>query len=320
MKPTDYAAIQPLIVDRQIHHRRVTFTFRCPISDQEIQASATPPQPTELKEVAARVTRRSLVRAVRNALLSTLHRVLGHGFLGRLVAELARSVVGELERNRGPEALSNAELERAAVVAFQTVSARFAWDDRGGRWVALDAARELLSELEHRLASDPVNHPYDLSVLARMMVEVARADGAVSGEEASWLTDYIAASEGSIEGTAARPPLTGAELLETSPEVRENLLMLAWAVALADEQLEAPERHRLESFAQLLRLPPDAAEGAAAAARAYVLEQALERMVTWGGHDAHARDQLMAMAENIGVSREEAERAEARALRRKAHS
>ena len=48
--------------------------------------------------------------------------------------------------------------------------------------------------------------------------------------------------------------------------------------------------------------------------------EALERMHTWGGHDSYARGQLYALAERLGMSRREAEEAEAAFQRRNAES
>jgi len=46
-------------------------------------------------------------------------------------------------------------------------------------------------------------------------------------------------------------------------------------------------------------------------------EAAMERMFTWGGHDARARQQLMELAQNLGMTQQEAQVAEARYQRRK---
>ena len=315
MQTPDYDNIAPLIVNQQVHRRTAEFTLRCPVSGEEVRANTTLPQPTELGGMATQIGRRSLFQAVRGALFSAIHRAFGHGIFGRLIAEVIRSTVQTLERERGE--LSATELREAAVEAFRGVSHRFIWEPQGKRWIAADAAAELLSDFDRRLAAAPIQHPYDQGVLARMLVEVSRSDGRVSSDEAGWLTQYIAASEGSIEGLGGRPALTAAELGETTAAVRESLLMLAWAVALVDEEFDAREETLLGALADGLGLPDVARYEAAEAARAYVLEQALERMVTWGGHDEHARDELNAMAARIGVDRDAVEQVEARYLRRR---
>ena len=61
-----------------------------------------------------------------------------------------------------------------------------------------------------------------------------------------------------------------------------------------------------------------AAEQAKSMAQAHVLDQALERMIGWGGHDDHARQELLLLGEKIGLSREKVELAEAKYLKRNA--
>jgi hypothetical protein len=58
------------------------------------------------------------------------------------------------------------------------------------------------------------------------------------------------------------------------------------------------------------------AQQAQEAAQTWLLEQALARMVTWGGHDGHARKQLITLGSKVGLAREEVERIEARWQRR----
>ena len=131
------------------------------------------------------------------------------------------------------------------------------------------------------------------------------------------MTEMISPDLGSVHDLAQRPPLTAAELNETTLAVRQNMLMLTWTLALADESFAAPEQQTLERFAQGLRLGSNQIQAARQAAQGYILDQALERMFTWGGHDAHARNELLALAQRLGMSADEAHTAEARYQRRK---
>jgi hypothetical protein len=95
-------------------------------------------------------------------------------------------------------------------------------------------------------------------------------------------------------------------------------LLLAHALALVDENLDPVELQALSRFGQGLELSPRDQEEIGQVARTWVLDQALDRMATWGGHDAHAREQLYALAGRLGMSQPQAEQAEARFLRRSA--
>ena len=201
------------------------------------------------------------------------------------------------------------------VGAFLTVQGLFAWEPEGGRWVAASCMAERLPPLQQHLHSHPVTHPYDLEVLARMLWEVARADGSVSQQERDLLTEY---TEQAVAHLAARPSLTAAELRETSEgETRLSLLLIAWVIALVDESESNDERSMLFGWSQSLGLGPAQVMWVRSTAQQHVLMESIEKMHTWGGHDVHARDELYALAERIGVSREDAERAEA-AYRRRA--
>ena len=96
--------------------------------------------------------------------------------------------------------------------------------------------------------------------------------------------------------------------------------MVAWTLSLADEDFADTEGAKLKGFAQGLRLNTSQVKAARSAAQGYILDQVLERMFTWGGHDATARQQLMALANRLGMTAQEAQVAEARYQRRKGFS
>ena len=124
---------------------------------------------------------------------------------------------------------------------------------------------------------------------------------------------------GGVHDIASRPPLTAAELGSTSQgPVRESLLVLAWAMALVDEEMAAAEKVLLDHFAAGLRMPAARVTVCRKAAQTYILDQAMDRMFAWGGHDEYARAQLYGLAERIGMPVAEAQEAEARHLRRRA--
>ena len=115
-----------------------------------------------------------------------------------------------------------------------------------------------------------------------------------------------------------RPPLTAAELSTASAgPVRVTLLMLASALAMVDEQLDMGERAVLARYGQGLQLTVPDQRRAFEMSRDWILDQAFDRMASWGGHDPHARAQLYALAGRLGMNQQEAEHAEARAQRRR---
>ncbi len=316
--------VAPLVQDLVVRGRSVQLRLVCPRSGHAVSARATAPA-SSTTAVATRMkstVSRTLLYSLRRTIANLVRGIFGHGVVGRLASDLAYTALSEAQRGRarpGAAGLSAAEQQEAVVAAFQSVATAFVWDPEGAAWISAKAAVELLGAFQRQLSEHPVLHPYDRQVLARMLVEVARADGRVSPEESSWLTEMITADQGSVDDIANRPPLTTAELRSTSPTpIRRSLLLLAHALALVDENLDPAELQALSRFGQGLELSPRDQEEIGQVARTWVLDQALDRMATWGGHDAHAREQLYALAGRLGMSQPQAEQAEARFLRRSA--
>lgn len=310
--------IAPLIADLQASGRSVRVVFRCPVSGDQVNASHSVSGQAAASSQMMNTAKRSMMYSLQSAVSTAIRDVFGYNMVSRVASDVARSAVQSATQSTSRNSLSASEQRDAALEAFKKVSSRFVWDSSRGHWISAKAAQDLLSPFERQLGEHPVSHNYDRTVLARMLVEVARADGRLSNEENTWLTDFIAPDLGSVRELAARPPLSAAELGETSQgPLRQTLLMVSWTLALADERFAESEQQRLQGFAQGLRLNSSQVQAARTAAQGYVLDQVLERMFTWGGHDNTARQQLMDLAGQLGMTQQEAQVAEARYQRRK---
>ena len=319
-EPT-YETIFPLLEDVRVQRRTVSARFVCRQTGDATPARFTLPESTG-SMVASRVGRtvgRSLMWSLRSSIYGLVRGIFGHGMLARIAADLAGSAVSEVQRQQGPRGsqdLDDDETQAALVEAFRTVQGRFVWVPAQAQWVSTRAAESLMPPFQRQLSQHPVSHPYDRQVLARMLVELARADGTVAAAEQDLLTELI---EGGIEDLAQRPPLTAAELRTTSGgDTRVSLLLTAWTLALVDEQMDAQERALLMAWSDGLDLRPAQVVWVRNTAQQHVLEEALERMHPWGGHDSYAREQLYTLAERLGMTRPEAEKAEAAFQRRRA--
>ena len=67
--------------------------------------------------------------------------------------------------------------------------------------------------------------------------------------------------------------------------VRQSLLMLSWALALADQDFASSERQRLHAFANGLKLSQAEVQAAETAAQDYVLDQAMRTAFQFGHDD-----------------------------------
>ncbi|MEZ4235616.1 MAG: hypothetical protein R3F59_05515 [Myxococcota bacterium] len=312
-------AIRPLVAHQRPSGRHLVVTFRCPQSGQQVNATWTAPQRSAIAQQVAARARQTAWYEARRQVYSLLRTALGTGVVGRMatdVATTAMNSVGTPTASGAPASLTAEEQEVGLVEAFQNVSGQFAWT--GDRWVHRSAAAERASALERAVEAQPMSR-YDRLLAARMLVQVAGAHGGVGEAERDHLADAIDPELGSLEALLARPPLTRAELGEaTAGPVRVTLLSLAWALALVDEHGAPEEIALLDTFGEQLGLTPAQRREARDAARTWIVDQALERAFAWGGHDQHARDEVISLGERIGMGREEVELAEARFQKRRA--
>ena len=311
--------VQPLIADVQASGRRVSVQFRCPASGRVVPAQHT--MGAKAPNRMAQTAQRSVMYEVRRAVGPMLRGIFGNNMMGRMAGQMADSAMRNATMGvtgTGRQTLSNAEQQEAVLEAFRSVAGQFVWDGQNGRWIAAAAARDLMSPFELEIADGPIESNYDKQVLARMLVEIAAADGTLVESERAFMTEFLTPDVGSVETLMERPPLTRAELgSATRGAVRGTLLMLGWVMALSDEDFDPAEANKLEHFATGLGLVESQALAMREAGQGFLMDQALERMFTWGGHDAHAREQMYALAAKLGMSRDAAEEAEARYQRRK---
>lgn len=313
-------AVRPLVSHENASGRHLIVTFTCPVSKKHVQARYTVPQNFNVGAQVANRVQQSAWYEVRRQAQSLVRGVLGGGAMGRIAGSALDGAIGY---NRGYSTtqqvatMSASQREQALVEAFRSVSTQFAW--AGNRWVAGSAAKQLLSPLDRQLADAPLTSAYDRSIAARMLVEVATAHGGVSSDEASHLEEMVGPEQGSLQALTSRPPITRAELAETTKgPVRVSLLTLAWTLALVDERFDPAEEKKLAAFADGLQLNAADRGKARDLARGWLMDQAFERAFGWGGHDAHARTEAHALGQRIGMTTDEVETAEAKYQKRRA--
>lgn len=315
--------VQPLVTKEAVDGRTIHFAFSCPVSGQTFNAQKTVTgTPTTTSLMAGRV-KRSLVHSIRGPLSSAIRRAFGYNSaIGRMIGDVAGQVAYSAASggNQGKiNAVSKDERNEALVACFTDLASNFMWDDARGSWVAAETLKKISSPFEMQLREHALREEYDRVVAARMLVEVAHADGKLAAEERRQLAEFIDPALGTVEELAARPPLSDAELAETSSEgTRRTMLMLAWALALADEDFAPEEANRLADFARGLGLSDDDSVAAKLDAQGYLIEQAIARNQALGRTDAGAQDAVVRLGENIGMARGDVEGVIARHAKRSA--
>ena len=317
MQTPTYESLSSIIADVKNNGRSVQVRFVCPVSQKQVQARYTMPTNNSMGARAQQTAQRSFMYAAQNAVSQVLRNVFGYNLFGRVASDVARQTMHTAASNSS-RSLSAAEQKEAVVQAFLTVSSQFAWDGKRSSWISASALKDALSPFDLQLQEHPITHQYDRMILARMLVQMAMADGVMAPEESQFLEDFIDPNLGSVQSLSARPPLSSAEFSQVSSGgVRESMLMLTWTLSIADEDFDPKEAQLLQKFAQQLNLNQNSIQKARTNAQDFILSQAMETMFAWGGQDQYARQKLLELAGKIGVSQQEALMAEARFQRRR---
>jgi uncharacterized tellurite resistance protein B-like protein len=314
MPAPTFALVQPLVSHEEIRGAALDVSFQCPVSGRQVYSSAR----VERTEVprAGRRPNKGLFRSVRRSLAGVVRGAVGGGVLGNAAGE----VVAGPDQSVEQLPVTDEERRAAIVAAFKDVAIQFAWDAGSRRYVAATLMHELQTDFARAVEATPVESPGDRAILARMLAEIAAADGRVGDEERDFFAAFAGAGDaelGEIDTLTRKPPLTPDDLAEATPAVREVLLMLAWALAYADEELEDRERRRLAAFAAGLGISETRAEELSGNARAYLIDQLLEVIYQDGVADADERAQVARLAARLGLDARDVEALDLRCRSRK---
>lgn len=316
----DFTHIEPLIVNLQEQGRSVQVMFQCPMTGHQFSGRASAARDHSLGSKVKKNTQQSLLYAAQRALSQVLREVFGHNSLGRMASDVTRRTMYSAS-SQMMNGLSTKEKEQAIVKAFQSVRQNFMWDENHMRWISKQGHSETVSGFDKQRQEHAISHPYDLQVLSRMMVEIAMVDGHMDKSEREWLAMLLNPEHGTMEQISQHPPLSSAELANTSTgDVRVTMLMIAWAIALCDENLDSSEQQRLRIFTHGLQLSSTKEHTARTLAQTYILENAIQYIYQSSlGNGAFNRQQILTLASKIGVTEATALDVEAKVKRRQSN-
>jgi tellurite resistance protein len=317
MASLDYSHIAPLISTQRLQGSRMEVVFQCPVTGQQIPSSATVRQGMASRAVSS--FKRNAIWSLRSSLYGAVRSVLGGGVVGRTASGvLSQATYGS---NMSTQSYSAGDREAAVLEAFGWVQDQFVWDSARGGFVHSSApssqpAAHEPTGFEQAVAAVKLTDRWDRAVLARMLAEIAGADGGIAPEERELFAAFGADEFGSIEALLQRPPLHAGELAETSPAVRETMLMLAFAVAYSDEHLDAEELVRLQDYARGMQLSQAQLAQASALAQEHVMTQLLEAAYATGRASEQRRAELYQSGSFIGMDQSAIQRLEAQVCKR----
>ena len=295
MPNVEYANIEPLIAEQEQKGSCVSVKFRCPETGVEADASGSVRRSSTVKSTTERSVKKNIWGSLRRAVTSTISSTLGSGTAGRIARDVANKTIGDQAKNAE---YTKEEVRAAIVSAFESVQSKFEWNVKEERWQGAQSADTPFAK---QIAERPIEAKYDRGVLARALVELSCADGTVSDAERDFIGDFIDPEIGTIDELAQREKLTAAELSETSAGARDSLLMLSWACALCDEDLDSAERARLEEIAGGLGIDANRAAELQGTAQQFLFEQALNWAYPGGKRDDSVYAEVMAAASRLGL-------------------
>jgi len=315
MPELTFDLVKPLIAHTDADGSAVRVVFKCPVSDDEISASA--PITESAGGSFKKEVKRSLWRNMRWSISRMMYSAFGYGVggaIGSTVADTAASV-GEGRQDKASEP----ELKEAILDAFKSVQSRFAWDASNNRFVSVSVFKELQVEFSVIVSQVRITKAWDRSVMARMLTEIASADGTLAEEERELFAAFLPTGQGvpSLDELLRKSKLTKADLEETSEDTRHVMWLIAAAMAVSDETMAQAEATRLASFAAAMGISDEDQRRGLELAKEYVLDQALETAYIDGTLDPAELDNAMDLARTFGITEDRALRLDARCRKRK---
>lgn len=294
-----YSSIKPYILEEIFENSTARCKFQ--IEDEIYEASAGIRISAENRGThnIKNMARNTIMGRLRTMLSQVVRKVTGGGMLGNIAAMATQETV---RQNVSSTSYSASDKEKAVVAAFKSIAHNLYYNENTRTW---NIAKQF-SDFERALKSNPLKKSYDKKTLARMLIELARADGQMSDKERKFIDGYLSAETGTLVELMRQPALSAVELEEITKEGKENAFMVAAALTLVDHELHANEQDRLINYGVLMGLNELKIDELINKAQNYTIETIIRESRNM------TREELYSLADKIGMSPEEAERAQVR--------
>lgn len=160
----------------------------------------------------------------------------------------------------------------------------------------------------------------DRDTLARMLAQVAAADGHISADQRRFFGVFTDRSEDDIDRLADTAPVSAAELARVSPDVQQAALAFAAAMAFATGRYLPAEADLVWRYAEVFGIDPDARIATEDMARAWLLEEQMEHLYRLGHPAEEAYAAFLETAAALGIEPDVLEQMETEFLWRKGWS
>lgn len=302
-----YDLIEPLLIESEVEGSEIYCAFEIPGTGEIVESSARIKRTGSVQSDVTRQITRMGSNLLRREASRLVRRSLGGGILGRLGSSTVRSATRNVQTGFQ---FTREDKEEAIVDAFKKVAHRFNFDESQGTWTKAPAvtaktqerpAPEQKSAVEEQIENAPLSTRFDREVLARILVELASADGEVEREEQEFLESIVGTEFGSINELMAMEPVSPVECEELSTGVRETIYLLAWVMSLTDLDVNQSERNILLEYAGMFGFSDQKMEEIIRKAKMYLMESSITVDTS--------REELYDLADRLSLDRNDAERA-----------
>ena len=293
--------IEPLIISQEQEQRKLFMEFGLPGAgpDEIYEVQHTIKRARDAgSRIKERMTRTGVMYARRGA-VRAVRRGIGGGIAGRMVGQTMNQASREV---RPEQNASQKEVNQAVIEAFEKVAKYFHWDEASETWgkPGIPPPPPPKSPFEEQLAANPIADPHDKNIFARVMAELAYADGHIAPEEAEFFKEIIPPDQPNLDVLAKADPVSTIEAQEVTEGVKGTIYMFAWVIALIDLDLDGVEEELLMEYADVFKLTDASRQELTKHAKYFVLEKNIDPDIP--------RDELFQIATKIGLSNDDAER------------
>ncbi|MBK9449528.1 MAG: TerB family tellurite resistance protein [Bacteroidetes bacterium] len=307
-----YNLIKPLIVDVEVQGQRVFVEFQQPDSGNFVEAQGPIRQSNSVGSAIGRSVKRTAMQQARSSITRMVGSLFGGGFLGRTARAATSTAASEFTRNQSSNsnAPSESEIEDAVVAAFKTVRTQFHYDEGTGTWgkpKAAAAPREK-NAFETQIDKNPIVDRHDRKVFARILADLASADGVIQDEEVEFFQSLVPTDAGSIHDIIASEPVSKVDCEMVKDGVRDTIYIFSWAIVMADYEIHAKELEMMAKYGDMLGISASRKTELEHNAKIHMLEQALNVDIS--------REDLFELADSLNLNHDDAERAKIAWVRR----
>lgn len=292
-----YENIEHLIYKADEDDGMMYCQFKDPNTDAIVKSQARIERVAGTQKRVEHIAKSNAFFFLRSQLMNAIYKLLGSNLFSHTVRQMAWEFVPKsptLSDDDEDGKYSESEKREAITEAFRRIASQF--ERSSDKWYQ----KQESPPFEDVFQKNPIKTKYDRHVLARMLIELASTDGALTAQEKTMLSDFVAPDLGSIETLTRYDALSAVELDETTPAVRESMYLLAWTMAVTDNTLSAAEKSLLRNYGLMFNLPNKRCDELATIAKQQVVETAIA--------NDFDRATILGIADQIELNRSDAER------------